>query len=397
MSKRYHPLLPMSHSRLNAASCQLRMWLERVKRVRINRPYEPFVYGTMIHSMLEHAITARLDQLTANPDLPHKTGYEKAIDYAFSKVADSHEFDPDETSALIETALWRLDPHLHEAVNAEAYGIEQHVLIDPNWEPTAKESGSIEWFQGKIDFFYVKDGVLHIFDYKTNRRTKSREEVFSDTQMRTYASLLGHSAFPGLPAKVHMYFILHDALVSSEYTVDLLAETRKTLDNKIIGLLQDWPKTDEEIPPATPSFNCSACPFAGTEYCPVTQHPIIQAANDGDYAYLTGQYEHHLGLAKLAERQIKEYVSEHGPVQSGNFRYNYTVTEEMDIDGETIVNVLLGARQSKLLGKVVSVNPKKLEKYLKFAPENVRHLVRGAVLNRRESHFKRTKTKRRKK
>lgn len=384
----------MSHSRLNAASCQLRMWLERVKKERVNRPHEPFEYGTMIHSMLEHAVTARLKVLEEDPDAALGVFLNDILDTSFGAVPESYQFDPDETSRLIEVGLRRLDPYLKEAVQADEYGIEHHALVDPHWNPIEKHSGQLEWLQGRIDFYYVKDGVLHIFDYKTNRRTKSKDEVFADQQMRTYAALLGHSAFPGLPAVVHMYFIIHDALVSSEYSVQLLQQTRDTLDKRILGLLEAWPESDEKAPPPTPSFNCSACSFAGTQHCPVSQHPIVEAASQDDYEYLAGQYEHHLGLAKLAERQLKDYVAKNGPVDTQHFRYNYTATEDMEVDGQTVVSILLAAKQSKLLGKVVSVNPHKLEKYLKFAPEQVRHLVRGAVLNRRESHFKRTRKKR---
>lgn len=373
----------------------MRMWLERVKFARVNRPYDPFVYGNVVHSIMENAVKLRIQ----SPGL----SVDKVITRAVALVPESIDFDPDTIDPLIEAGLETMEPFIEMARNSKDWGIERDILVDPAWkeihqddELLEKEPGAphaMRWFRGKIDFYFFDGNTLHVFDYKTNRRTKSKDEVFNDPQLRTYAALLSAVLGVRVDVEVHIYFIIHDALVSATYPPLLVEQARNEVNERILAALEAWPDDYTTAPPPTPSWNCSACPFAGTKHCPVDQHPILQAQNEHDHAYLTGQYELHLGLAKLAERQIKEYVATHGPIESGGFRYNYTVMEETDIDGEAIVDVLLNARQSKLLKKIVSVNPAKLKKYLKFAPSSVRHLVRGATTNRREAHFKRLKKK----
>jgi len=149
---------------------------------------------------------------------------------------------------------------------------------------------------GSIDRVDVDDrGDLHVVDYKTNRRVRSRDEVARSLQLSLYALACRH-LYGALPATVALDFVVAGMTV----TVGL---DELDLDRARQVVLDTAAAIRTERFPATPNRLCDWCDFRGV--CP---------AWDGDDGETFGAA---VDSARQLRRRLRQEVRELRELEAG--------------------------------------------------------------------------------
>jgi putative RecB family exonuclease len=173
--------------------------------------------------------------------------------------------------------------------------------------PTDRTTAATEaWFEvpfddvavvvGSIDRIDVDDqGALHVVDYKTNRRVRSRAEVAGSLQLSLYALACQH-LYGALPATVALDFVVAGLTV----TVGL---DELDLDHARQAVLDTAAAIRAERFPATPNRLCDWCDHRGV--CP---------AWDGDEGETYGAA---VDAARQLRRRLGQEVRELRELEAG--------------------------------------------------------------------------------
>jgi putative RecB family exonuclease len=182
--------------------------------------------------------------------------------------------------------------------------------------PTDRTTAATEaWFEvpfddvavvvGSIDRVDVDDeGALHIVDYKTNRRVRSRAEVAGSLQLSLYALACQH-LYGALPATVALDFVVAGLTV----TVGL---QELDLDHARQAVLETAAAIRTESFPATPNRLCDWCDHRGV--CPAwdgdegeTYGAAVDAARQ-----LRRRLTHEVRELRELEAGLDRVAAEHG-------------------------------------------------------------------------------------
>ena len=96
---------------------------------------------------------------------------------------------------------------------------------------------SSDVYRGKLDRIDIDDSKIHIIDYKTSKKKKTKNSLFKDIQLAYYCYLLyksdGDEKINGLPDYATLEFIrdAEDPSVTVEFNEEHMLETEKRIMN----------------------------------------------------------------------------------------------------------------------------------------------------------------------
>ncbi len=185
-------------------NCPAKFRYGYVFRVPTEHVATPLIFGSAVHHALEHFHQGDLARM---PD-------EDALRDWLRDAWETGPFDQldAQENAELKRRAWRVVTAYRERVAS-------------SWRPAA---GTEVWFEvpfgpdggdhealvvGSIDRLDIDpDGAIHVTDYKTNKKVKSRQRVGTDLQLSIYALAVQH-LFGRLPATVALDFVVPGEVV----------------------------------------------------------------------------------------------------------------------------------------------------------------------------------------
>lgn len=203
-------------------NCPAKFRYGYVFRIPSTEVATPLIFGTAVHHALEKFHAGDLASMPGEDSL--KDWLREAWESGpFDKLDDRENVD-------LKRRAWRVVTAYRERMAKDwrpAAGTEVWFEVpfgEPGENPEAMVVGSID----RLDI--DPDGALHVTDYKTNKKVKTRQIVSTDLQLSIYALAVEH-LFGRLPATVALDFVVPGEVVRVPVSdLDLEAARRKVVE-----------------------------------------------------------------------------------------------------------------------------------------------------------------------
>ena len=343
--------LAVSHTRLQdyRACPQLFRWRHLDHVPAEVSPY--LLVGRLVHEIaakyVAHCQTAgtpsdptRLEQITVDLTDPHP------------------DIQPDVEDAVEGLARLTIEPSV-------SYGIEEEFAFTNAWEPCAWTDRAV-FFRSKIDYHYRNEaGLRVIFDFKSDQKLASHDEVAQHPQLPIYAWVLS-LAVPEERFVAGLYFTRLGVLrTAPPFERPQLTRVRDAIEAQaaLIDADKRW------LPQLGP--HCTRCPY--TRQCRAFQSalklgsaPVLQTDEEArEEAQRRALLQKDL---KDAESRLRAWAEVHGPIPVGEGEELgfHPKTQQVFGDVEAVVRQLLtlGVPREAVWGEL-SLSKAAIERLLK--------------------------------
>ena len=168
--------------------------------------------------------------------------------------------------------------------------------------------------RGCIDYYFIEDDKIYLYDWKSNRATYKPWETH---QLGLYADYLNKKY--GLPVIGHLAFLRFDRVFSHEYTPEEIEKSRQWALN--IALEYDVRiekvKAGEDVDIHFPKQPGDGCEYCGYKNLCLQKCSVPEAITSYAEAVETLQGVAELKqFIKIYEDNLKKYIQNSGPVQA---------------------------------------------------------------------------------
>lgn len=209
-------------------------------------------------------------------------------------LLDGKDVQLDETKMVERSVKWAADEILKDSVGAVLYS-EETVMIGAEW-------GSVlSGIHGTVDAFYVNDGWIHIYDYKSMAKSDNSENLWP--QLMGYAlGVASLSGTKGANVRLHVLFGGNFMHVTKDVTLDECCRTGEAI---IEGRLQ------KDFRPKCANHWCKYCKHSSS--CGQTKEELAivesGALNDLPIPQRLVLIEHLEQVLKKAKDECKEQIA----------------------------------------------------------------------------------------